>query len=197
MSVMSVSLLLAPLWIVARFRRSPFLASRGMKTCPRCGQTLSLDQYWRDGRTKSGYAVYCIPCGTKRNAAKYRARAQREGRETRTWRPLAATLPGGQRQCQRCREVLPLESFVKNAAKAGGFGSYCKPCHIDIQGEREMDRLPSHGEQVRQRRAAAPGRIGSTACASASGENGMAEISLAAGCRGRSVRRAARRSPSS
>lgn len=109
-----------------------------MKTCPRCGESLSLDRFWRDKRTKSGLSVYCIPCGTKRNADKYRARAAREGRETREWRPLAATLAGGLRKCQRCEEVLPLESFVKNAAKAGGIGSYCKPCHIDINNENKQ-----------------------------------------------------------
>jgi len=101
-----------------------------MKTCPRCGETKSLDRFWRDKRTKSGYAVYCIPCGTKRNAEKYRANAVREGRTTRSWRLLSAELPDGRRRCQHCMEALPLDSFVKNAGKAGGIGSYCKPCHI-------------------------------------------------------------------
>lgn len=82
--------------------------------------------------------MYCIPCGTKRNAEKYRAKAEREGRETREWRPLAAVLPGGRRKCQRCEQILPLGAFVKNSGKAGGIGSYCKPCHIEINNENKL-----------------------------------------------------------
>ena len=82
--------------------------------------------------------MYCIACGRLRNAAKYRARATDEGRPVRAWRPLAAVLPDGRRECQRCHQILDLDAFVKNAGKAGGLGSYCKPCHIAINNENKQ-----------------------------------------------------------
>lgn len=73
-----------------------------MRTCPSCGETKPVDEFWRDRRAKSGYAVYCKTCGRQRNAAKYRARAASEGRGTKPWRPLREDLPAGQLRCQRC-----------------------------------------------------------------------------------------------
>jgi Recombination endonuclease VII len=39
-----------------------------VKRCPDCGQLRPLDQFPRNKRTSSGYAVYCKPCHNARGA---------------------------------------------------------------------------------------------------------------------------------
>jgi hypothetical protein len=123
-----------------------------MRRCPRCGETKPVTAFWRDRRTASGYAVYCIGCGTQRNAEKYRAKAAREGRTTRPWRPLREEFPAGHRRCQRCQQVLPEVEFVTANGKAAKIGSYCLVCNIANSNESRERRHGSGSNYHLKRR---------------------------------------------
>lgn len=40
------------------------------KTCPKCGQTLPVSEYWKSGTAKDGLYSYCMECAKKLQNAK-------------------------------------------------------------------------------------------------------------------------------
>ena len=55
-----------------------------------------------------------------------------------------------EKRCGRCRKVLPVDQFVKNASRVDGLASYCKPCNREYS--REVNQRPHIKEQRRRAR---------------------------------------------
>lgn len=104
------------------------------KFCRDCGEDRPIDEFTRNKNSRDGYAFYC------RAHARRRHRASRDDRvgPPRRRHPRDIAVPAGHKWCPDCGEVLPFESFGRNAASATGRASYCKPCH-NVRGRKSKD----------------------------------------------------------
>lgn len=56
-----------------------------MKTCSRCKEKKSFDQYAPNKQTKSGYDAYCRPCKAEKRKQYYEQNKERERTQNRQW----------------------------------------------------------------------------------------------------------------
>lgn len=57
----------------------------------------------------------------------------------------------GLKHCGRCKEVLPIEDFRKNASKKDGVNSYCKVCHQETTTSTQAGRQSQYKTSKIQR----------------------------------------------
>ena len=72
--------------------------------------------------------MYCIPCFSERNRESAERRASRQGQTFRGQSPRPRDIAADEKYCPSCKQVLPIEDFVRNRSTKSGFGSYCRPC---------------------------------------------------------------------
>ncbi len=97
------------------------------KQCKDCGKTKPIVEFWKRKASADGYALYCRDCFGFRNDATRTRRRERHGLPPAVARVKPPEVPEGMKWCRDCGEVKPLEEFVVSK-KAGGRGTYCKPC---------------------------------------------------------------------
>lgn len=104
------------------------------KFCRDCGEERPLSEFTRNRNSRDGYTFYC------RVHARRRHRTSRDERTGPPQRRHAreVVVPAGHKWCPDCGEVLPFESFGRNAASSTGRASYCKPCH-NRRGRRSKE----------------------------------------------------------
>ena len=119
-----------------------------VKRCSTCNEVKSVDDFANDRTKPDNKRSNCRACHSARRnaAAEYEAAAQR----------AAAAAGDGTKLCHGCGERKPTAEFARNATKADGLQSRCKPCARADQ--RESTRRRSHRAAVaavRQHLAAA------------------------------------------
>lgn len=109
-----------------------------MKTCTgECGRTLPLNAFGPDRRREDGRQARCQKCQAaevhRRRGAKPAALARAAELET-----IAQLAAQGLKRCadQKCRQVLPFESFYRSGATTDGRYAYCKQCCKAIDAAR-------------------------------------------------------------
>lgn len=89
-----------------------------MKTCARCGEARTADEFRREPRASDGLHSWCKPCVRVYDREGKRRRYERK-------RPIVAA---GFKHCMRCQEILPVDAFGPNRAREDGLQEYCRPC---------------------------------------------------------------------
>jgi hypothetical protein len=84
------------------------------KRCPRCEETKSVSEFWKDRRTKSGFQGYCKAC--QRGSNTYQKRVARPKKEAKP------------KFCGICGELKNPDDFYFNRSSTDGRHPYCKPC---------------------------------------------------------------------
>lgn len=87
------------------------------KTCYRCKENKSLDDFHNSASTFDKKGIYCKKCQNwlvERKELKYKS----EG---------PAIFPD-KKVCSSCNEFKPVSQFVKNKRRRDGYHQYCKPC---------------------------------------------------------------------
>lgn len=98
------------------------------KICRDCGLELPIDEFWKRKASPDGLSLYCKACFKFRNRAAREARASAEGRILTRQEGRTVAVAPGMKYCPRCRQVLPLQDFVRNRSTSTGYGGYCRPC---------------------------------------------------------------------
>lgn len=113
-------------------RINAFLRSEAalLKTCKRCGETKSVDEFHKAGM-QNGKQMYKSICAKCKTSSKHDERME--------------LLADGKKRCRVCNEVLPLDSFYDGGTTRDGKRSECKPCfNRDIMERRKT----THGHAV-------------------------------------------------
>ncbi|MGP4028028.1 endonuclease VII domain-containing protein [Actinomadura sp. 3N407] len=113
------------------------------KRCPDCHQVKPVKDFSKRRASPDGLAPYCRECYGLRNAASYRKRQARQGKEAREYRRHSA-VPDGMKYCPRCQEIKPFDEFGKNRSNKSGLTAYCRPCHTATALE---NRRRNHGSE--------------------------------------------------
>lgn len=87
-----------------------------MKTCIKCLQSKSLDEFHRHSYSKDGHIATCKSCRNKTNI-RHSVTSASLDKET------------GLKYCHDCKSYLTAEEFPKNSSKPDGLHSSCKKCH--------------------------------------------------------------------
>lgn len=98
----------------------------GKKTCSRCGESKSVDDFYKSEKDKSGYISYCSQCSRDISAA-----------NRKTKRPV--TVEG--KTCKSCGETKVADKFSKSNACADGLHSYCKECRSKQNTEKHRQKI--------------------------------------------------------
>lgn len=93
-----------------------------MKNCSGCGRVLPLTSFYRCRR--DGHQSRCKEC-------------QKQSKRQH------AVEDEGQRECRKCRQMLPLSSFHVDRKLKNGRSWVCKSCRCAVQAERDA-RRPKH-----------------------------------------------------
>lgn len=80
-----------------------------LKTCPKCGQTKAVDEFYKSTKSSDGLQGYCIECTRIRDAARYQERVN-----------------ANKKACACCGDKLPLSEFSRT--RSGSTHSWCKSC---------------------------------------------------------------------
>lgn len=106
-----------------------------MKTCTKCHESKSLDEFNREAKGKEGRKAACRPCDRRRRADCARRNAAR------------AELPPvpAEKRCYDCKETKPGAEFNRDRARKDGLRSVCRPC----QNHRRTEHARGHPEQQR------------------------------------------------
>ncbi len=83
------------------------------KQCFQCKEILLLELFYRNKRTKDGFAVYCKKCSAKKRGHSYTPQELWED---------------GHRACTKCKQIKPFSEFHKTKKGRFGLSSVCKPC---------------------------------------------------------------------
>ena len=106
------------------------------KRCADCGELRPASEFTSDRRRPDGLSFYCRTHARRRLLASKDARQgppkSRHRRETE--------VPEGHKWCPDCRQVKPIESFVRNAGQPTGRAPYCRPCH-NARGKASKDKV--------------------------------------------------------
>lgn len=103
------------------------------KTCPKCGQAKSLDEYNFSRRAKNRRQTYCREClklmkrqyyAANREAINARAKRARENK------PLYPADPSLRKTCFRCGEEKSHADFYPNRDNTDGRASACRDCTL-------------------------------------------------------------------
>lgn len=99
-----------------------------VKRCRDCGETKPAAEFSRFKASKDGLAFYCKPCFALRNAASYRKRQEKLGKQVRAYR-RRSDVPEGMKYCPRCKEVKSVGEFGSNRSQKSALAPYCRSCH--------------------------------------------------------------------
>ena len=91
------------------------------KTCPDCNEVKAYSEYYKSNILKNGIVTYCKKCTNKRN------KKEREYRKE-----TGPTIFRESKECQKCNNIKPISQFVISRSSCDGYGSYCKPCWLNI-----------------------------------------------------------------
>lgn len=120
------------------------------KRCWDCGESKALDEFYAHKRNADGRGSFCKPCQQAR-AAQQRERKRAGGAPDPRQPRRSATTGRAEKVCSGCREVKPLEDFVRNRARADGRGTRCRPCH-NLRGRADRERLHGSSQHYHLRR---------------------------------------------
>lgn len=111
------------------------------KRCRDCGEMKPLSAFWRWASSKDGYHIYCMACGSIRNARYAARRRERQGLPPAMPKRKTPEVPAGIKWCRDCETIKEAGDFPLSK-KASGRGSYCKPCFAD---RVRSSRVKVHG----------------------------------------------------
>lgn len=99
------------------------LFSDGKKSCYKCKEYLSLDNYYKNPKNKDGLVSTCKKCKKQQQ----KLQEQRKTPEIQKQNALKL-YPLGIKHCLKCNEHLKLDCFNKCARYKSGLASHCKFC---------------------------------------------------------------------
>ena len=126
------------------------MAGRTRKRCRDCGEAKPIVEFWKWKGSKDGRALHCRDCFGFRNTETRSRRRERQGLPATVPKRQALVTPVGIKWCRDCQEIKPLEEFVVSE-RAGGRGTYCKPCH-KARGNESRQRLHGRSREYHLRR---------------------------------------------
>ena len=124
-------------------KRSRDLHENG-KTCSTCRRLLPRDQFYPRDNSADGLSYTCKECNRARvkEARDRRKRLKDAGIEPEP----KPEIPDGYKQCTRCKEILPVDSFGIDRKARDGRTWYCKPCKRQASRESYLRRKIKAGE---------------------------------------------------
>lgn len=124
------------------------------KSCPRCRELKSADEYGRNITRPDGLSFYCLECSRERNRGYYRDKRVRLGHTLRD----PDDSPDGFKRCSRCRVVKSVEEFHRHKTQPGGYNTYCKECRSILAAATHLKR--SYGISTQELEALVEGQGG-------------------------------------
>ena len=112
--------------VVERARTAAIIAS-GVKWCPKCKQTLPHDSFSPSKTAPTGLTNRCKLCACAVSKAYWRKKHPVPVIELHNKR-VEAILAGGEKICEKCKLLLPLDQFHKSNVNRFGCASHCKAC---------------------------------------------------------------------
>ena len=129
-----------------------------MKACRLCGIAKALTEFHKMYRTPDGLNTACKKCVNQRerdrlaNNPDYRASRRKATKKMqqhyKAMNALKEELGIFEKQCSKCKQVLPVEQFMRCATEKDNCSTYCKPCireadigrkyRLTIEQHREM-----------------------------------------------------------
>lgn len=108
-----------------------------IQICSKCSQAFpaTKDFFRKDSGRKTGLYPYCKPC--ERVYGLHRTRTQEKHQVT-------------EKECRKCRQVLPIDNFNKDVRQPDGHYYYCKSCKNEIR--RTPDNLERNRIQAQNYR---------------------------------------------
>jgi hypothetical protein len=106
------------------------------KFCRDCGEVRPVSEFIKDNRRRDGLSFYCKTHARRRLL---RSKDARLGRP-KARHPREVAVPTGHKWCPDCKQVKPVDDFVRNAGHSSGRGPYCKPCH-NVRGKASKERV--------------------------------------------------------
>jgi len=96
------------------------------KFCPKCKLSKSVDNFWKQTRTKNGLYFCCRECGAK--ILKDRFHKNKEKIKERNFERIKSGLTPKTKICPKCKEVKSANQFRQSLYDKSGLSSYCKKC---------------------------------------------------------------------
>lgn len=85
------------------------------KACTKCGEVKPADQFYRRAASRDGLSYFCRAC----HQSYYKGKRPRES---------FVPLPGGEKRCRACEQMVKAEDFYSHRFNADGLQSRCKAC---------------------------------------------------------------------
>ncbi|MBR2589224.1 hypothetical protein IKE84_02700 [Candidatus Saccharibacteria bacterium] len=112
-------------YLVTRSEKKEIELRTGLKVCNKCGQTKSLDEFYK---SKDYYHPECKKCTNKSQAESRRRRGLYKGYFENT---LEKALADGHKTCKRCSKTKPLNEFSFRK-DSNNYNNTCKKCKAEI-----------------------------------------------------------------
>ncbi len=98
------------------------------KRCWRCGQTKSVEQFYKRSRSIDGYRENCIQCSAEMHV-EWKAKQPKRYRKLTSREERELLLVWGFKECKKCHSVKLLMEFKKNPRSPGGVINICRQCY--------------------------------------------------------------------
>jgi hypothetical protein len=115
----------------------PLDLSDGTKNCPRCNETLPLEQFGKDTHNVQGYRVYCRACAYKQQSKWREANKPRLAAYSKQWRTDNPRL--AKDFSLRARYDIPLGTYDLLFAKQQGKCAICQSPDPGGRGDFHVD----------------------------------------------------------
>lgn len=115
------------------------------KTCTKCNETRSVNEFHKSKAAKDGLYAYCRPCG--KEVKKQRLAAYKAVNQLLTPDQIRAKTPT--KKCSACKDTLPSSEFGINHNNKSGLQSQCYECDAASSRnykERNPDQARKHRE---------------------------------------------------
>jgi hypothetical protein len=109
------------------------------KACKLCRRVLPLSEFWAREASKDGYSHYCKVCENKKKK-EWKKQARKRG--------FPEDLIPAEKQCGRCKRILPRIMFYRDATTSTGLDSHCIDCR------KSYDKQYRTRPEVKQRQSA-------------------------------------------
>jgi hypothetical protein len=118
------------------------------KFCIDCRQTLPIEAFHRNCRTRDGRAVYCKVCASIR---RYGPVADRQRKLHKGTARVLARIAADRKFCKGCGETKSLsQEFYRNNNTADGHSHLCKVCHrAAVKRTADPERVRQYAERYR------------------------------------------------